>query len=86
MYALNPMTGKDMSAPANFVPPNAKVSNLNYRDKVIYTTTSRGCGAPEAVWALDTATAAIASYHAPDGAMVSDGASRSARTELCTPC
>jgi outer membrane protein assembly factor BamB len=72
LYALNPMTGKDMSAPANFVPTNAKVSNLNYRDKVIYTTTSRGCGAPEAVWALDTATATVASYRATDGATVSD--------------
>ena len=72
LYALNPMTGKDMSAPVNFVPPNAKVSNLNYRDKIIYTTTSRGCGAPEAVWALDTATATVASYRAADSATVSD--------------
>jgi hypothetical protein len=73
LYTLNPMTGSDISAPVNFVPPDAKASNLNYSNKVIYTTTSGGCGGvPAAVWALDIKTGATASYRAPDGATVSD--------------
>jgi outer membrane protein assembly factor BamB len=73
LYALNPMTGGDMTPPLNFVPPGAALSNLNYWNKVVYTTTSSRCGgAPEAVWALDTVHREVASYHAPDGAAVED--------------
>src|SRR5690348_15335394 len=64
LYKLSPMTGEDISPPVNFVPPNAKVSNLNYSNKTIYTTTSGGCGAPAAVWALNTVTGSVASYRA----------------------
>jgi len=73
LYTLNPMTGGDSSAPVNFVPPNAKVSSLNYRNTVIYTTTVGGCGGvPDAVWALDITTATVASYRVPAGATVTD--------------
>jgi outer membrane protein assembly factor BamB len=71
LYKLNPMTGEDISPPVSFVPPNAKVSDLDYSNKTIYTTTSGDCGAAAAVWSFNIKTGAIASYRVPAGGSLS---------------
>jgi len=54
LHALNVVDGEDRFAPTQFVPPFSKNWSLNYRDGVLYTATSQGCGgAKSGVWAMD---------------------------------
>jgi outer membrane protein assembly factor BamB len=64
LYRLNPSTGEDVAPPVSFIPAGAAASNLAVVDNVAYTTTAAGCGATDAVWALDLHDSApkVASY------------------------
>ncbi len=54
LHNLRPSDGRDMAVPLKFIPANANASNLNLAGKIIYTTTSDGCGgAPDGVWSID---------------------------------
>ncbi len=54
VHALFPSDGKDMTSPVQFVPADARASNLNLFGRVLYTTTSDGCGgAANGVWSLE---------------------------------
>jgi hypothetical protein len=54
LHWLNTANGDDSGTPVKWVPPNARVSNLNMADNILYTTTNQGCGGvPNAVWSID---------------------------------
>ena len=54
LHLLNTSKGDETGSALDFLPPNAKASNLTLSDGVIYTTTHAGCGGvPSGVWALD---------------------------------
>ena len=53
-HVLNPQTGEDLSAPAKFLAPNAKVVGTILVDNVLYAATADGCGnVANGVWAVD---------------------------------
>lgn len=62
-------TGADFAPPVKFLPAaNGSASGLNFADKTIYTSTSRGCGGvPNGIWAIDLTSAdyPVASYAEP---------------------
>ncbi|HXB71327.1 MAG TPA: PQQ-binding-like beta-propeller repeat protein [Candidatus Acidoferrales bacterium] len=54
LHWINTANGDDSGTPVKWVPPNARVGNLNLADNIIYTTTNQGCGGvPNAVWSID---------------------------------
>ena len=64
-HSLYVSNGEEPELPIKFLPANAKVSGLIIVDDVAYAVTSGNCGgAPNAIWALDTASKAVASYKA----------------------
>lgn len=55
LYGLNLATGRVAFGPAPMVPPFAKTWSLNYRNGIVYTTISQGCGgAKSGIYAMDT--------------------------------
>lgn len=56
LHILNTSTGADLIPPIKFVPPNSRVSSLNFNENVVYAATLDGCGGnPNALYALDLA-------------------------------
>jgi len=54
LHTLGLYSGKDMSRPLPFLPPNARSSDLIAIGNVVYTTTTSGCGGvADGVWAMD---------------------------------
>jgi outer membrane protein assembly factor BamB len=67
LHTINAADGKDMEAPAKFMPPNGKPYALNLLDNVIYTSTSQSCGGlTNATFAYDLKTK-IATMFVPSG-------------------
>ncbi len=55
LYGLDLATGRTRFGPAPMVPPFAKTWSLNYRNGIVYTTISQGCGgATSGIYAMDT--------------------------------
>lgn len=55
LYGLSLGTGQIRFGPAPMTPPFAKTWSLNYRDGIVYTTISQGCGgAKSGIYAMDT--------------------------------
>ena len=55
LYGLSLGTGRTRFGPAPMTPPFAKTWSLNYRDGIVYTTISQGCGgATSGIYAMNT--------------------------------
>ena len=70
LHVLGLPSGKDIQRPAQFVPANARWSDLIAVNTTLYATTSGSCaGAPNAVWAIDLESASkpAVSWKAGDG-------------------
>ena len=74
LHTLNAMTGADAEPALAFVPAHADARGLIVVDDVAYVATVRGCGAaPNAIWALDLNSKAVATWLAPAGIAGSAG-------------
>ncbi|HVH10430.1 MAG TPA: hypothetical protein VM736_11600, partial [Gemmatimonadales bacterium] len=74
LRTLNVMNGADAEPALPFVPAYADARGLIVVDDVAYVATVRGCGvAPNAIWALDLNSKAVAMWHAPAGIAGSAG-------------
>jgi hypothetical protein len=63
MYISN---GEEPQPPVQFLPANARATDLIVVDNVAYAVTSGNCGgAPDAVWALDLATKSVTTWKGP---------------------
>jgi outer membrane protein assembly factor BamB len=56
VHALYQSTGASFGSPIKFLPAHSNISALNLFDNTLYAATIRGCGGPNAVYALDLAT------------------------------
>jgi len=74
LHVLGLPSGKDIQKPAPFVPANARWTDTIAVDTTLYATTTGSCGgAPNAVWAIDLASAdnkAVVSWKSDGGPIV----------------
>jgi hypothetical protein len=73
LHVLGLPSGKDIQRPAEFIPPNARVSDTIAVNTTLYATTSGNCGgAPNAIWAVDLESDAkpVASWKTGGGPIV----------------
>jgi outer membrane protein assembly factor BamB len=63
-------TGKEIAAPAKFMPPNGKPYALNMYNNAIYAHTAQGCGGnPNMVYIYDLATEKVGAWGPAGGGM-----------------
>jgi outer membrane protein assembly factor BamB len=76
LFALHPMTGKDMFASMRFLGPNAVSSDLNLAGSFVYAATSTRCGElPDGVWAVNRNHPEAKSSFFPTGATKTENVS-----------
>jgi outer membrane protein assembly factor BamB len=73
-HAVYISNGEEPNPPISFLPANANARQLTVVNDDVYAATSNGCGgAPNGVWALDTATKEVRHWTPPAGDIAGGG-------------